>query len=270
MGSQHLTQEDRQRIRTLYYEANTSRRIIQRLVGCTMRQIRTALDADTACPGQRPGRPRRMTAEQEEQLIAYLSTSRETRRMTFQELSSTVFNGIFGLYTIRSTLRRLGYSRCLARQKPPLSASHKQRRVEWAKAHENWTDSDWARVLFTDETWVTGGPHRRQWVTRRPGEEFNDTCLVDRHQRKGGWMLWAGITATGKGPYVFWEKTWGSIKADTYQIVFYPSSMDGFAHKIKRLFSCKIMHPHIRPRPPKHIYKITGLLLWNGRRYPQI
>ncbi|KAK4120555.1 hypothetical protein N657DRAFT_658449 [Parathielavia appendiculata] len=33
------------------------------------------------------------------------------------------------------------------------------------------------KILWTDETWVTGSPHREQYITRRPGEESDPTCI---------------------------------------------------------------------------------------------
>jgi transposase len=83
--------------------------------------------------------------------------------------------------------------------------------------HLDWTPEQWAIILWTDETWVTGGRHTRTWVTRRKGEEFNITCLVDKIQRKSGWMFWGCFSGlTDKGPGVFWEKAWGSINKKSY------------------------------------------------------
>jgi hypothetical protein len=77
---------------------------------------------------------------------------------------------------------------------------------------------DFDVILWSDETWVTGGRHTRTWVTRRQGEELDPTCIVERIQRKGGWMFWGCFSRlAGKGPGIFWEKDWGSITADSYQ-----------------------------------------------------
>ncbi|KAK4095897.1 hypothetical protein N658DRAFT_437247, partial [Parathielavia hyrcaniae] len=57
----------------------------------------------------------------------------------------------------------------------------------------------------------------RQYVTRRNGEEWDPTCIVEKHQRKGGWMFWGCFSGLGKGPGLFWEKDWGKINAETYR-----------------------------------------------------
>lgn len=134
---------------------------------------------------------------------------------------SLTFLGIqVGLYCIRSTLRRLGFRRYVARRKPPLDERQKQIRKQWALAHQHWTREQWRQILWTDETWVTGGPHRKQYVTRREGEQLHPDCLVEKHQRKGGWMFWgcfSGIPGRMKGPCLFWEKEWGHITEETYR-----------------------------------------------------
>jgi transposase len=47
----------------------------------------------------------------------------------------------------------------------------------------------WYQILWIDETWITGGRHTRTWVTRRAREEWDPTCIVEKHQRKKGWMF---------------------------------------------------------------------------------
>lgn len=74
----------------------------------------------------------------------------------------------------------------------------------------------WYRVLWSDETWVTPGRHYKTWVTRLPGEDMEDSCLIDRVRRKKGWMFWGSIHGCTKGPGIFWEKDWGKIGQESY------------------------------------------------------
>jgi hypothetical protein len=159
-----------------------------------------------------------MTPEQEQELIDYVCMSKETRRMSFLQLSMTLFDKSFGEAVIKRCLYRHGFRRRIARRKPPISEKNRQDRLAWAYEHLNWTVEQWRQILWTDETWVTGGPHRKQFVTRRQGEECDSTCITEKYRKKGGWMFWACFSgASGKGPNIFWEKEWGSINEDTYQ-----------------------------------------------------
>ncbi|KAF6802683.1 hypothetical protein CPLU01_16146, partial [Colletotrichum plurivorum] len=158
-----------------------------------------------------------MTTEQEEELVEYVTSSKQGRRATFLQLSIALFNAVFGMYAIRAALRRLGFKRCIARRKPPINEQTRQRRLAWAQEHRYWTIDQWRSILWSDETWITGGHHRKQYVTRRLGEEWDPTCVIERHQRKQGWMFWGCFSGNRKGPGILWDRDWGTITAESYQ-----------------------------------------------------
>jgi hypothetical protein len=80
----------------------------------------------------------------------------------------------------------------------------------------HWTDEDWDRILWSDETWVKSWQHRKTYVTRKAGEELEETCITEKPRKTGGWMFWGCFHANIKGPYIFWEKEWGSIDRHSY------------------------------------------------------
>ena len=85
-------------------------------------------------------------------------------------------------------MKKEGYIRAISRKKPPLSQKTKDARLLWAKEHLNWTQEQWDSILWSDETWVQPGSHKRQWITRKIGllEVYYPDCLVGKHQRKIG------------------------------------------------------------------------------------
>lgn len=233
--TKHLNEADRQRIRTLYTDAKFTQAQIVELTGFTKDQVRTAVRASSAAIAPRSGRPRVMTSQQEEALVEYVTSSKDGRRASFLLLSTTLFSSQFGAYAIRAALRRLGFYRRVARRKPPISEANRIKRLAWAQEHLHWTVEDWRKVLWTDETWVTGGHHRKLYVTRRHGEEWDPTCVIERHQRKRGWMFWGCFSGDRKGPGIFWEKDWGSVRADTYQEHTIPI-IDGWIRLCRQMY----------------------------------
>lgn len=215
--TRHLTTDERQRVRTLYFDAHFSPTQIAAATGYTVSQIRYTCRAESAAVAVRSGRPAVLNEDEIESLINYIRGSKEGRQASYLKLSQVVFNGSYGHSAIRNTLRRLGYKRYVARRKPPISEKNRLFRLQWAQERLSWTIDDWKKILWTDETWITGGTHRKGWVTRLPGEEWEDSCVIYRHQRKGGWMFWGSFHGTKKGPGVFWEKDWGKINAESYQ-----------------------------------------------------
>ena len=94
-----------------------------------------------------------------------------------------------------------------ALRKPPITEKTRLQRLAIANERIDWSLQDWEQVLWSDETWVTAGRHRKTYVTRRRDEAYDPTCIVEKVQRKGGWMFWGCFSMKyGKGPCLFWEK----------------------------------------------------------------
>ena len=123
---------------------------------------------------------------------------------------------------IQTALLREGFHYQLAMRKPPITEKNQQIRLAWALEHVEWTMKQWYKILWTDETWITGERHIYTWVTRRVGEEWDLICIVEKHQKKKGWMFWGCFHGTTKGLGIFWEKDWGSILVETYQFYIVP------------------------------------------------
>lgn len=211
-----LSRDERLQVRTLRDIGWTYEHIANHLK-ITQRQVQNTCQAEQTTPKKRKGRDPSLSEEQIEELITFIRYSRTNRLMSYLHLATGPFaSWEVGEYAIRNALRKYGFKRYVARAKPPLSEGNKAMRLEWALAHVNWTQEQWNAILWTDETWVTGGRHRKQWITRQPGEELDDTCVVDKIRKRRGWMFWGCFSGTRKGPCLFWEKDWGSINQRSY------------------------------------------------------
>lgn len=182
----------------------------------TIRQIQGACQVGArSTPKKKSGRPPLLTQAQVEELVEFVCASSTNRRMSFTKLAEVLDFGV-KKQAIRTALLREGFHRRLAMRKPPISEKNRQIRLQWALEHVDWTLEQWYQILWTDETWITGGRHTRTWVTRRAGEEWDPTCIVEKHQRKKGWMFWGCFHGNTLGPGIFWEKDWGSINQESY------------------------------------------------------
>lgn len=163
------------------------------------------------------GRPPRLNEEEIDQLVDFVTSSHRTRCLPYYRVAQELWpEGEIGVESVRRALYSRGFRRRVALKKPPLTPTHKVIRLHWAEQHLTWTQEQWREILWSDETWVTPGNHRKIWITRRPGEELDPTCIVEKHRKKIGWMFWASFSGEIKGPHLFWEKAWGTINKERY------------------------------------------------------
>ena len=72
-------------------------------------------------------------------------------------------------------------------------------RLAWARDHVTWTQSDWALVLFTDESrFCVDFTDRRARVWRMLNERFAPVRVAEDDRFVGSVMVWAGISVQGK------------------------------------------------------------------------
>jgi hypothetical protein len=100
--------------------------------------------------------------------------------MSFQQLAEAIDFGV-KKDAIHSALLKEEFHRCLTMCKPLISETNRRHRLKWAHEYLGWTMEQWYKILWTDETWVTGGRHTCTWVTCRAKEEWDPTCIVERH-----------------------------------------------------------------------------------------
>jgi transposase len=150
------------------------------------------------------------------QLIEWVCASAKNRRTPWKDIPG-ILAWNCSVYAIQTAFKIEGFARRTALKKPILTEVHKATRLEWALEHIHWTQEQWDQILWTDETWVQPGKHKKIKVTRRVGEVLHPDCVEPKIQRKIGWMFWGSISGLySKGPGIFWEKDWGSISLASY------------------------------------------------------
>jgi transposase len=209
------TRDQRLQIQTLRTAGFTYSQIREQLGDVTLHQIAYAI-LHPLTPKKRKGKPSILTSEEVEEIITWVCLNKRNRRTPWYQIPTAIGLNV-SYYCVRNALRKAGFARRVPRRKPPITERNRIARFEWAIQHLNWTYEDWKRILWSDETWINGNRHTKTYVTRRAGEEWDPTCIVERYQRRKGWMFWSCFNGDIKGPYVFWEKEWGSINAARYR-----------------------------------------------------
>ncbi|GFU89439.1 transposable element Tcb2 transposase [Trichonephila clavipes] len=82
----------------------------------------------------------------------------------------------------------------------PLTRQHRTARLQWCREHHNWTEQDWACVLFSDESrFSLSSDCRRQLIWFESGTAYRPENIQekDRYPTRSI-MVWLGIMINGR------------------------------------------------------------------------
>ncbi|GFT03080.1 transposable element Tcb2 transposase [Trichonephila clavipes] len=81
----------------------------------------------------------------------------------------------------------------------PLTRQHHTARLQWCREHHNWTEHDWACVLFSDESRFSLSSHcRRQLIWSESGTAYRPENIQEKDRYPTcSIMVWAGIMING-------------------------------------------------------------------------
>ncbi|GFV92421.1 transposable element Tcb1 transposase [Trichonephila clavipes] len=82
----------------------------------------------------------------------------------------------------------------------PLTRQHHTARLQWCREHHNWTEQDWACVLFSDECrFSLSSDCRRQLIWRESGTAYRPENIQENDRYPTcSIMVWAGIMINGR------------------------------------------------------------------------
>lgn len=162
------------------------------------------------------GRPR-VTTEHDDRYLGL--TARRHRTMSARQLSLDL-SAATGRTVSRSTVSRRLHLRGLYARRPvvcvPLTVVHKRDRLEWSRQHLDWTQDQWSKVLFSDESRFSLQPDsRRVLIWREPGTRYHPSNIFERdHYGGGGLLVWGGIMLNGRTDLHVFES--GSVTGRRY------------------------------------------------------
>ena len=104
---------------------------------------------------------------------------------------------------------------CYSTRKPLLKPTDRIKRRKWAKERLHWTDEDWAKVIFSDESnFEVFNRKGRVYVKRYANEKYLAKMCTPRLQGGGGSVgIWGCFSFLGTGVNCIYR---GRINQETY------------------------------------------------------
>ncbi|GFV67001.1 uncharacterized protein TNCV_356871 [Trichonephila clavipes] len=146
------------------------------------------------------GRVRSTTPAEDRYIVL---SAKRNRRTTAQQVANQ-FLAASGKQISRKTVARRLRGGGLYARRPvvcvPLTRQHHTARLQWCREHHNWTEQDWACVLFSDENrFSLSSDCRRQLIWRESGTAYRPENIQEKDRYPTcSIMVWAGIMINGR------------------------------------------------------------------------
>jgi transposase len=196
-----ISDDIRNNIVSMLNSGLSSRKIAARLNihRSTIDNVRKQLMQDA--PKSAGGRPSTLSAHDKRKIVRLVTSGQaETAVQLQRELRDTTGLEVTAK-TVRNALREEGLKAIVKKKKPLLKPRHIRQRYEFALKHQYWTEEDWSRVIFSDETKVNRlGSDGRKWVWKKPGSMLTGQHVQGTVKYGGGsLMIWGCMTVHGVG-----------------------------------------------------------------------
>ncbi|GFV00084.1 transposable element Tcb2 transposase [Trichonephila clavipes] len=146
------------------------------------------------------GRVRSTTPAEDRYIVL---SAKRNRRTTAQQVANQ-FLAASGKQISRKTVARRLRAGGLYARRPVVCVSlprqHRTARLQWCREHHNWTEQDWACVLFSDESrFSLSSDCRRQLIWRESGTAYRPENIQGKDRYPTcSIMVWAGIMINGR------------------------------------------------------------------------
>ncbi|GFS74305.1 transposable element Tcb2 transposase [Trichonephila clavipes] len=166
--------------------------IAHSIVSRLWRQFQTT---GTAIRGFSSVRPRGTTPADDRYIVLH---ARRNRRQKTGEIARHTTQ-VTGQPISRLTVARRLHGGGLSARRPdrcvPLTPAHRRRHSLWCRENRNWRDSEWERVLFTDESiFSLSNDSHRILIWRERGSRNHPSKIIVRDRYGGrGVLVWRGI-----------------------------------------------------------------------------
>ena len=202
-----ITPRKRAKIVTLREHTTISQRKIAETVDVNLGSVSSILKQKRETGNvevQRKGRCERKRKTTKRYDLTLLRKSKLNPRKTSEELKRDMDDS--GVHVSSSTVRRRllekGRKARRPKKKQLLTAAMKQKRFNWAKKHKDWSEDDWSRVLFSDESHFFVQGFNPKFIRCSPNEKLREEHFVQTVKHPDKKMFWGCFYINGSGSLV--------------------------------------------------------------------
>src|SRR5271169_5015581 len=191
-------------------ESGDSYRTIAKEVGVgrsTVQQVANKVFPDRSI--EKKGRPPKLTERDKLYCVRQVTTGGKVTAVDVAKSLKKDLEMSVHVNTVRNALHQKGLGAFVKPEKPNLSPKNVKDRLTWAIAHKDWTQDDWRRVVWTDETKINRfGSDGSKYAWKRDDEPIQPRHIQKTVKHGGGSIKpWSCITYEGIGYIVKIDET---------------------------------------------------------------
>lgn len=174
------------------------------------------------------GRPAKLSARDKQSIIRQITSGKLDNAVQATNFINSTLSQPVHPQTVRNALKEAGLHSATKKKVPMLKLVHRQRRLKFARNHENWTVEDWKRVLWSDETKINRiGSDGKVYVWKQRGESISDWTTTPTVKHGGGnnLMVWGCMGWNGVGKLV---EVQGKMNAEQYCEILEDGMVESF------------------------------------------
>lgn len=198
------------------------------------------------------GRKKKLSLREEKFCVKKITSGEAKSVVELTKILKNEMEVEVGRKTVARALNNSGLKAGEKKKKPALSPKNIKSRLEFAKNHQDWTEEDWNRVIFSDESKINRfNSDGRSWCWFRENKQLEERTV--KPQRKfggGGIMIWACMTHMGVG---FMCKIEGNMDQHLYKSILEDDLMKTIEYY--QLDEEKLIFQH--DNDPKHKSKLV-------------
>ena len=185
----------------LMQEGHSTREVAERLVISRSTTARIYADNRENMPDNKEGRPRKLPAETVDYLKINLKRGILKTAVAAKDRAIEILQEPVSVWTVRRRLQESGLIAKKIVKRPALRKRHVKARLEFVKKYKEWTEEDWALVVWSDESKINRFcSDGIRWVWDDQPGRLNDRTIQGTVKFGGGSvMVWSCVSWYGPG-----------------------------------------------------------------------
>jgi len=196
-----ISEAKKKDIESLLRQGLSIRAVARRLCISTLPVHRVRQTCAIDLPRAKNGRPKKLSDQDRRACVRAITSGGSTTATGVVKKLQKEANVSVSRQTVARVLNQSGMFSAEKEEKPRLSAKNIKERLDFARAHKDWTVDDWKRIVWSDETKINRFcSDGRSWCWVRDGESVQERHVKQTMKHGGGSiMVWGCMTAHGPG-----------------------------------------------------------------------